>query len=138
MKFKKTKIAAASVAAGVLALSVATPALAYDQKVSTDDGDPGGRVEWTAYGDVVKVCDIEADGWAAKVFVGYFVSGFPPVHDSYSLQAGGNGTCKTARASDGGSHDLPEGKQLSITVCLADSSHPQGTYCDWIEPYNNN
>jgi hypothetical protein len=138
MRLKKaTKAIAASLAAVVLSLAVGTPAFAYDDYVSTDDGDPGGRVYWTANGDVVKVCDIEADGWAAKVSVGYFTSAYH-VHDSYTLQAGGNGTCNTRSAANGGVYDLPEGYQLNLTVCLVSDDYPAGTYCDWIEPYNIN
>src|SRR5437899_12594670 len=87
------------VMAGVgLSLALTGPALAADHTMHTDDGDPGGRVEFTANGDVVRLCDIEADGWA----VGLYVYDVNQNLYKYGLQAGGNGTCKTARASDGG------------------------------------
>lgn len=135
---RAVKAAAASVAAIVVSLAMSTPALAYDDYVSTDDTDPGGRAYWTANGDVVKVCDIEADGWAAKVWVGYYSSSYHVV-DRYTLEVGGNGNCASKSAANGGVYDLPEGYQINITVCLVQGGdYPQGTYCDWLEPMNIN
>ncbi|MFJ8107576.1 hypothetical protein [Streptomyces sp. NPDC096132] len=111
-----------AVSAGLF-FSMATNSYAADASWYTNDGDPGGRIEWTANGDIVRVCDVEADGYAA---IGYVANGETTI---YSLQAGGNGVCKTARASDGGTHDLAENRYYNFTICLKQSgSAPE--YCD--------
>ena len=138
MKLKKAmKAAAASLAAVTVSLAMSTPALAYDDYVSTNDSDPGGRAYWTANGDVVQVCDIESDGWAAIVSVGYFSSAYHVV-DRYSLEAGGNGDCIAKGAANGGVYDLPEGYKIAIEVCLINSDLGYGTYCDELDVMNVN
>lgn len=124
----------ASVAAVIASLGIAAPAYAYDDYVSTDDSDPGARLYWTAYGDIVKVCDREADGYAALGKVGIWVDTYE-VKILYTVRAGGNGTCNEKRASDGGKYNLPENRYIYLSICLSSDEHPE-TYCDWRQWYN--
>ncbi|WP_416477128.1 hypothetical protein [Streptomyces sp. LKA04] len=123
--------------AGLLVLGAATSAYAADGSMETDDLFPGGKVTWTKYGDIITACDQDADGHAASVSVNYYKGG---QYYGYSLTAGGNGTCKTRRASDGGVYNLPEGAMIKIEICLAkDNSNGVAvyTYCDTAY-YDNN
>lgn len=119
---------ATTAAAIVLSFAVANPALAADFTMQTQDGDPGGKIYWTAYGDVVKVCDQEADGWAVYASIGYYI-GTSWGDEVYDLQVGGNGNCITRRASDGALYDLSETKPIFLKVCL-DKSTENHSYCD--------
>ncbi|WP_416975357.1 hypothetical protein [Streptomyces sp. 4F14] len=111
------------IAAVGLLLMAGSPALAVDHEMHTNDGDPGGRVQFTRNGDIVRVDDLEADGYAAKLFV-YNPNGTT----RYTVQAGGTGTSKTVRASDGGVYDLVEGTAYTFKICLHQTSGD--SYCD--------
>ncbi|MEV7342532.1 hypothetical protein [Streptomyces sp. NPDC093544] len=111
------------VAAVGLLLTAGSPALAVDHEMHTDDSDPGGRVQFTAGGDIVRVDDLEADGYAAKLVV-YNPNGTT----RYTIQAGSAGTSKTVRASDGGAYDLTEDTAYKFTICLHKTSGD--SYCD--------
>ncbi|WP_327328691.1 hypothetical protein OG735_41215 (plasmid) [Streptomyces sp. NBC_01210] len=135
---RKSKVAArvgVVAGAGLLVFGTATSAYAYDLSVQTDDGAPGGKLYWTADGDVVKVCDQEADGWAAYAKVEH-AGDF-----RYSMRAGGNGNCTSHSASDGGRYNLTEGYSVFLTVCLQKTNEFGQTitrYCDQVTPINNN
>lgn len=90
----------------------------------TLDGDPGGRVQWTANGDVAKLCDIEADGWAVRLRVDDWETGA----FNYSYTIGGNGRCIELRASLGGKYDLIEGHRFLFEICLV--SDTDVDYCN--------
>jgi hypothetical protein len=77
----------------------------------TDDNDSGGRVEFWPYGDIVKVCDIEADGAHVHVVL-YDIE----TYKGYDVVASGNGNCTTRRASMGSKYDLPE--RSSSSGCI--------------------
>ena len=111
------------VAAVGLLMLASSPALAVDYEMHTDDSDPGGRVQFTQNGDIVRVDDLEADGYAAKLFV-YNPNGTT----RYTLQAGGVGTYKTVSASDGGVYNLGEGTAYTFKLCLHKTSGD--SYCD--------
>lgn len=106
-------------------LASASPAQAADHTLYTTDGNPGARVEFTANGDVVKLCDIEADGWGAYVFV----RDVNTASVRYEIKVGGNGNCVQHDAGDGGNYDLTEGHRFEFHICLL-----KGTmtfdYCD--------
>lgn len=109
-------VTAAAVAAS---FTFATPAFAatWDKSMYTDDADPGGVVRFRADGDVVQLCDIEADGW--KVFL--------RVYDhtqnlyKYDLEVGGDGTCIEARASFGNPYNLREGNVFEFAIWMQKS-----------------
>lgn len=118
------------VSAGLLtaaALLGAPEAAAADHSVRTNDGDPGGVVYFTEHGDVVQVCDIEADGWAVGVDV-YWNGG------NYTLKVGGNGNC---RKTDANTNNLPENAYINFRIYLYKSGTPYA-YQDTAQWYNDN
>ncbi|MDQ0381183.1 hypothetical protein [Amycolatopsis thermophila] len=108
------------------ALLGAPEAAAADHSVRTNDGDPGGVVYFTEHGDVVQVCDIEADGWAVGVDV-YWNGG------EYTLKVGGNGNCRSTDASE---HDIPENAYVNFRIYLYRSGTPYA-YQDTAQWYND-
>ncbi|WP_243744590.1 hypothetical protein [Streptomyces hainanensis] len=118
-------IALAALLMPVLA-SPSASAVNWDHQMHTDDGDPGGRLRFASYGDIVQICDIEADGWAVNVQVYDTVHGYNV--DEFSV--GGNGNCKTHRASNG--YNLVEGRYYRFTVALKNGYglqyHDYGTW----------
>lgn len=124
-----------SISAVVASWAMAGPALAYDMTWKTTDGDPGGQVYWTEYGDKVKVCDIEEDGYAARAFVHLYNAEKTSRTYMYYVQAGGDGNCNTASPSDGPVYDLPERRYILISVCLIKAEVLDKDTChqkDWI------
>ncbi|MEU4520322.1 hypothetical protein AB0F52_16685 [Amycolatopsis sp. NPDC024027] len=98
--------------------TVDPPGGSWDHTWTTTDADKGGTVYVEENGDVVSVCDTAADGLSARVDVAVQEStgGYRVV---YRLTAsGGLGSCATARASDGGTHDLPEHVNIGVAVYL--------------------
>jgi hypothetical protein len=93
----------------------ASAATIYDEWMYTDDGDPGGRVQFKAYGDIMRLCDIEADGYAVYLEVWDYNTGAL----QYNYQIGGNGRCIELRASLGGKYDLTEGHAFRVKISLA-------------------
>ncbi|MEV5158733.1 hypothetical protein [Streptomyces sp. NPDC053728] len=127
---KTRKLVTVFGAAAAFTFLGANAAVAADYKMTTLGHIvfAGGTMEFTKYGDIVKVCDTDADGQAAKGWV-KDTSGVV----RYTLQAGGNGTCVTKRASQGGAYDLPEGRKYTFQVCLHTADYGDG-YCnrkDW-------
>jgi hypothetical protein len=121
-------------AAGVLAsFALATPAQAASVTIFTSDDNPGGSLSFTANGDVVELCDRQADG---KRAVGNVYN--PSGSRRYTFYASGHGTCNTRGASDGGVFDLVEGQRYGFEVCLEDDSNLTDRFCriSWV--YNNN
>ncbi|MEJ3746721.1 hypothetical protein WEI85_25965 [Actinomycetes bacterium KLBMP 9797] len=94
--------------------AVSSPAQAATKyTMHTDDTDPGGRVEFWPNGDVVKLCDIEADGWGVGLTV-LVLDGW----ENYDLEVGGNGNCKERRASMGAAYDMVEGGTVEFYIYL--------------------
>jgi hypothetical protein len=89
-----------------------------DYRLSTRDDNPGGRATFHTYGDIMRVCDVQADGWAARLRV-WDLEGYTY---RYTLRASGNGTCDTGRASYGGPYDLKEGHTYQVVVDLVKGS----------------
>jgi hypothetical protein len=112
---------AAAVAPSVGTTVVTDRALAADAIAGphywmyTDDDNPGGRIDFWPNGDVVELCDTQADGYAAYASVGPN-SGSGWV--GYNLSVGGNGKCVIHRASQGGHYDLPEEACIAVFVFL--------------------
>ncbi|ANZ40975.1 hypothetical protein BBK82_38325 [Lentzea guizhouensis] len=125
MKLRQTLAAVGTTAAAIaLSLTMASPAHAADEWMYTDDGDPGGKVEFTANGDVVKLCDIEEDGHS--VYLRVRDSNSNAVQYTYTI--GGEGRCQTFRASLGEPYDLTEGRAYDFRICL--SKNGSHSYCD--------
>jgi hypothetical protein len=89
-----------------------TAALLQNEVMYTDDPAPGGVVYFTAYGDKVKLCDIEADGRGVTLNVSH--NGVT----RYNMSVGGWGNCVTRSNSSGPAFDLPEGKVYKFRICL--------------------
>ena len=98
--------------------TVDPPGGSWDHTWYTTDADKGGTVYVEENGDVVSVCDSAADGLSARADVA--VKNSTGSYDvRYTLVAsGGLGSCDSARASDGGRHDLPENASIGVTVFL--------------------
>lgn len=126
---------AMSAAAVVTSFAVAGPALAYNESWRTDDGDPGGIAYWTADNDIVKICDIEPDGWAVAAFVYHRQTNGTLAFD-YQFYVGGNGNCADRKASEGATFNLPENQNAHIGVCLMRDDWAEIDYCDWNELSN--
>jgi hypothetical protein len=108
--------------AGTIAL--APGAMADTYTMHTDDTDPGGRVKFNPNGDVVEICDIEADGHAVFLDVNNYTKGT----NEYTYQIGGDGRCQTLRASLGQPWDMAEGDVFRFQICLVRDS--VRNYCD--------
>jgi hypothetical protein len=81
----------------------------------TNDDNPGGRIDFWPDGDIVELCDIQADGYSVHAAIGpNSGSGFV----GYNLSVGGNGKCVIARASQGGTRDLPEEACIAFFIFL--------------------
>lgn len=113
----------------LMSLAVASPSFAADNTMHTNDGDPGGRVQVNWYGDIVTICDIEADGWGVYVSV----TDIDTHSLRYSFWVGGNGNCATHRANQGGVYDLTENHTFAFKLCLrkADQGGVNLSYCDY-------
>ncbi|MGH8794246.1 MAG: hypothetical protein ACRDXX_16565 [Stackebrandtia sp.] len=127
MKLRKLLTAlTASAAAVVLSFTLASPAQAHDEAMNTDDDNPGGRVEFTANGDVVKLCDTQDDGHGVMLRV------FDDTSHIYKYNKQHNadqpGKCWTYRASMGGDYNLREDNLFQFTICLLDDTVHK--YCD--------
>jgi hypothetical protein len=137
VRFRKSLgVVAASVAlsVGVVPQAFAAP----DHHMYSDDDtfpweDSGAKVEFTEYGDIVKVCDVDEDGYAAYLFVyDQYLYG----RKIYTVRAAGNGHCTTYRASMGGKYNLPE-KKLGFLICVG-TSEATAAYCDsayWVNDH---
>ncbi|MFD0557523.1 hypothetical protein FB566_2797 [Stackebrandtia endophytica] len=104
---------AMAVIAIVTSFALAATAHAADMTIRTTDDNPGGKLEFTQNGDIVKLCDTQADGWRA---VGYVIK--PNGSRQYMLAASGNGNCTTKRANQGSPYNLVEGTTYTFKVCL--------------------
>ncbi|MFJ1730475.1 hypothetical protein [Streptomyces sp. NPDC088254] len=127
MRRKIATVAAASafLAAGMLATATSAsatvdpPAGGWDHTWTTSDSVPGGTVYIAEHGDVVSLCDTDADSLAPRVSIAVEQSIAGAYDIRYTLTAsGGEGSCVVARASQGGVYDLPEGKNIGVTIWL--------------------
>ena len=107
---------------GVEPTAEASAALdSWDEQMYTDDSFPGGRVRFKAYGDIVEVCDIQADGKSVHIY-----------YNGWHFSVGGNGNCETYRKSNG--YDLPErSTPYKFRICLNGNE-----WCDEAWWQNNN
>jgi hypothetical protein len=108
-------------AAVVVGLAAAAPnALAADHEMYSKDDvfpgeSPGAHMWFNEYGDVVTVCDNDADGKKADVSVHVDGVGTPA---TYSMAVGGDGRCTTRKARMGGAYDLPENTKIAFYACV--------------------
>jgi hypothetical protein len=107
-----------------LAVGVAPSASAADHSMQTTDGhvfgeNPGGSMWFNTYGDVVTVCDRDADGEYAVLTV-YEGGYYGPIR--YTITAKGEGNCTTRKASMGSKFNLREGRTYGFELCTATAS----------------
>ncbi|WP_410573491.1 hypothetical protein [Amycolatopsis sp. cmx-4-61] len=98
--------------------TVDPPGGTWDHTWTTTDSAKGGTVYVEEHGDVVSVCDSAADGLSARADVAVQQSSGAYVVRYQLVASGGLGSCATARASDGGTHDLPENVSIGVGVYL--------------------
>ncbi|NIH79171.1 hypothetical protein [Amycolatopsis viridis] len=113
---RKTMVALLGVAMAV-AFSVATApaasAITWDYTMKTTDGDPGAILKFRAHEDVVELCDLEVDGYAAWAYIDDGGSHL------YPLQiGGGHNNCRQVSEKKKGKYDLDEHRYISVQVCL--------------------
>ncbi|MFF5161341.1 hypothetical protein ACFY3N_35030 [Streptomyces sp. NPDC000348] len=110
----------------------AAPGILATHSMETDDGNPGGRLEFRTLGDIVTVNDQQAnDGHAAIGYVYEYVNSTTRGELLYSLRDNGSdGIPAVARASDGGSHNLREGRSYWFRICLIGPEDGLSG-CDW-------
>lgn len=109
-------LAGALLAAPSPASALPAPAAAsgWDEWMNTEDADPGGRVQFARDGDVMRLCDLEADGWAVYLFVKDDTQQL----SKYDYTIGGAGRCVELRASLGAPYDLREGNNFYVYLAL--------------------
>jgi hypothetical protein len=126
MKFTRAALTMAA-AASALVVGLQSPAMASDSYhvMNTGDAFGGGIFDYfgeayfTEHGDIVKVCDTDADGYGVRMYV---YKDEPYGTKLYSITVGGEGNCKTHRASEGGVYDLAENRHVGFLFCRHDST----------------
>jgi hypothetical protein len=118
-------IASSANAATNGATNGAAPMRPYEYTMHTDDGHPGGVVQFAPDGDYVHLKDIEADGWAVHLSVSDATTG----KAKYSIQVGGNNNYVDRSATMGSKYNLAENHSIKFTICLAKTGHSL-SYCD--------
>jgi hypothetical protein len=115
-----SKIVGVAAASLTFILGFSGEAIAADHTMHT--GDVWGNIYgWSGtgwfneYGDVVTICDKDADGTAVAMYVYY---GAPTGNPLYSFHVGGKGRCATKKAALGGSYNLPENRKIGFKFCL--------------------
>ncbi|WP_313811071.1 hypothetical protein [Glutamicibacter sp.] len=124
-----------------LGVGAAPPASAADHSMKTlgdvlfPGQDAGGSMWFNTYGDVVTVCDREADGRYAVLYV-YNEEAYGV--QRYKVTAKGDGNCTTRKASMGSPYNLREGKTFGFLLCTATKEYPDGAYCNAATWRNSN
>jgi hypothetical protein len=96
--------------------------------------DYGGTMWFNEYGDVVTVCDRDADGHSAELQV---YTGEVYGTKRYLIRASGDGNCTTVKASMGGAYNLPEDHTIGFLLCLHDAGTNTSGYCNSANWYND-
>jgi hypothetical protein len=113
------RIVAVAAATLMITIGLTGRAMAADHTMHT--GDVWGRIMgWSGkgwfneHGDVVTICDAQADGVAVEMFVYYDK---PTGNPMYSFHVGGKGRCVTRKASMGGVYNLQENHYVGFKFC---------------------
>ena len=135
MSLRRPARALAVIAMAITAVAVfAAPAQAgTDATVYPFVNPGGGVVTFQDNGDVVTVCDTDADGKRAAVYVYQYNPGVGWL-PTYRTYAAGNGNCTTRSASDGYPYNLAEGEYYKIKICLGTTETGNPT-CNWANVY---
>lgn len=129
MKFRKSRaILTMAATAAFAGIATATPAAAaWNHTWYSADDNPGATVRVQEYGDVIKLCDSDADGYSAYVEVSY--SG-----RSFSMRVGGNGDCTSSDAQE---HNIPENATVDLLIGLMHSDRPGIHFPNWASYKND-
>jgi hypothetical protein len=84
----------------------------------TNDDNPGGKVDFWSNGDIIQLCDQQADGARAELNVYDATAGSGLL---FHMEASGNGVCVSHRASDGGRYDLAENHCFRFNIQLTNN-----------------
>jgi len=127
----KTKIALAGITAllGVATFSTSAYATSWGGNVYTSDSKKGGAARWIENGDIVEICDVEADGY------GVYAVLYQTRADKLLMEGmvtAGNGTCTTV------SKDVPENVDLELLVYLEKSAGKYLYYPSAVTPVRYN
>lgn len=117
---KKLYVGAAIGVVLTVLVGLAGPAAAgTNARVRTTDADPGGEGYFQHYGDVVKACDIQADGYG--VYARIWTSS-----DIYEVRDrdGANGNCASRSYSE-----IAEGARVGLEVCLTTNGGANLHFC---------
>lgn len=114
MSVRSLLMYAVMVTVAAASVTMPTAATAVEQErhtIRTTDDNPGGTVTIAERGDVMRVCDTDADGRGAEVKVSW-------PGRVYILTADEEGNCTTRDASWGQLYDIPENATVWTTVSL--------------------
>jgi hypothetical protein len=108
------------IAATIMFAGAAPNAYAADHELYSKDDvfpgeSPGAHMWFNEHGDVVTVCDNDADGMKASVSVHVNGVGSAP---TYTVAIGGDGRCTTRKASTGRRFNLPENRKITFYACV--------------------
>lgn len=114
----------AGVAAAATVIGITPAFAAKNDYAFTTDAKPGGRANFRASGEYIEACDIQADGYRVKAWAMWIDSRKSwnvPVED-----ANGSGNDCVSRKID-----VPEGKKVTIKVCLQDGAKGTPKFCGY-------
>lgn len=106
-------------------------------EMRTDDGDPGGKVEFWTVSDIVRVTDTQADGKGVEVVV-WNVTKDPNKREYRLLNDGGEGYPEWAFGSVGQPWNLAEGSCFRFMIRLVDDGKPIPDSTDFAQWRNYN
>lgn len=92
--------------------------------------DPAGKMWFNEYGDVVTVCDNDADGHSVYLSVDGGVGHEYGVH-----VVGGEGTCVTHKAAQGGKYNLPEKTAIHFEIWSSAGYSGSVNRADWVNDH---
>lgn len=100
-----------------------------DHEMYTNDQswpyDPAGHMWFNEYGDVVTLCDNDADGQSVYLIVN--ASSNKP----YTISAAGEGNCTTRKAAHGGKFNLPENKYIRFEIYAKGNEEKSYAWAEW-------
>jgi hypothetical protein len=106
--------------AALLAVAASTAQAADHDMYSKDDvfpgESPGAHMWFNEHGDVVTLCDNDADGMKATLTVAYGSAYHPPA--KYTMSVGGDGRCTTRKARLGRRFNLAENRRVGFLICV--------------------
>ncbi|MDF6043801.1 hypothetical protein LRD69_17025 [Streptomyces sp. JH14] len=94
------------------------PGGSWDHTWTTADAGHGGTINVEEYGDILNLCDTDADGKSPVAEIQIFSPSGYYDSDIFLVATGGYSSCDVSAASQGGVHNIPEGYTVKITMYL--------------------